>query len=104
VQPKPEGDPAAGLPNDLARVLRDQSIIVPQDSAVWDLLSKWRNAPSNTMSASVTADDPVETETPVFTEEEVYMIVGHVAESVGVERDVTEETEAAVKAVLSRER
>jgi len=48
------------------------------------------------------SDDPVETETPVFTEEEVYMIVGHVVESVGVEQDVTEETEVAIRAVLSR--
>ena len=30
--------------------LRDQSIIVPQDAAVWDLLGRWRNAPSDTAS------------------------------------------------------
>ena len=47
-------------------------------------------------------DDPVQTETPVFTEEEVYMIVGYVAELVGIYGDVTEATEIAVKAVLSR--
>lgn len=46
-------NPTAGLPDDLARVLRDQSIIVPQDAAVWDLLAKWRNAPSNTASADL---------------------------------------------------
>jgi hypothetical protein len=48
------------------------------------------------------ADDPVETVTSVFTEEEVYMIVGHVAEAVGVEQDVTEEIEVAIRDVLSR--
>jgi hypothetical protein len=46
-------DPIAGLPEDLARVLRDQSIIVPQDQAVWELLAKWCNAPSNTASADL---------------------------------------------------
>lgn len=46
-------NPTAGLPDDLARVLRDQSIIVPQDQAVWELLAKWRNAPSNTASADL---------------------------------------------------
>jgi hypothetical protein len=35
------------------RVLRDQSIIVPQDQAVWELLAKWCNAPSNTASADL---------------------------------------------------
>jgi hypothetical protein len=30
-------DPTEALPEDLARVLRDQSIIVPQDAAVWAL-------------------------------------------------------------------
>ena len=39
------------LPPDLCRVLRDQSIIVPQDAAVFELMEKWRNAPSNTASA-----------------------------------------------------
>src|SRR4051812_2313169 len=48
-----ESDPTAGLPDDLARVLRDQSIIVPQDAAVWELLAKWQNAPSNTASADL---------------------------------------------------
>jgi hypothetical protein len=46
-----QNDPIEGLPEDLARVLRDQSIIVPQDQAVWELLAKWRNAPSDTASA-----------------------------------------------------
>lgn len=40
-----------GLPPDLARVLQDQSIIVPQDAAVFDLIAKWANAPTNTASA-----------------------------------------------------
>jgi len=44
-------DRIEGLPDDLARVLRDQSIIVSQDGAVFELIAKWRNAPSNTASA-----------------------------------------------------
>ena len=48
---KTSTDPAEGLPPDLARVLRDQSIVVPQDGALWELLAKWRNAPSDTASA-----------------------------------------------------
>lgn len=47
------------------------------------------------------ADDPVETQTPVFTEEEVYMIAGFLAEQWGVE-DLTAEIEDAIEAVLSR--
>jgi hypothetical protein len=47
-------DPTAGLPEDLAAVLRDQSIIVPQDQAVWELLASWRNAPCDTASADLT--------------------------------------------------
>lgn len=46
-------DVLAGLPEDLARVLRDQSIIVPQDAKVWELLASWQNAPSNTASADL---------------------------------------------------
>lgn len=44
-------DPLAGLPSDLAAVLRDQSIIVPQDQRVWELLGSWANAKSDTASA-----------------------------------------------------
>lgn len=40
------------LPPDLQAVLRDQSVVVPQDHAVWELIAKWRDAPSNTASAS----------------------------------------------------
>ena len=43
--------PLCGLPKDLAAVLRDQSIVVPQDAAVFDPIGKWANAPSNTASA-----------------------------------------------------
>lgn len=46
-------DPLEGLPPDLARVLRDHSVIVPQDAAVFELIAKWQNAPSNTASAHI---------------------------------------------------
>lgn len=39
------------LPPDLLRALRDQSVIVPQDQAVWELIAKWQNAPCDTASA-----------------------------------------------------
>jgi hypothetical protein len=43
-----------GLPADLASVLRDQSVIVPQDTAVFELVAAWAKAPTPTASA-----DPV---------------------------------------------
>lgn len=46
-------DPTEGLPPDLARVLRDQSIVVSQDGAIFELIHKWQNAPSNTASADL---------------------------------------------------
>ncbi len=48
-----ETDATAGLPDDLARVLRDQSVVVSQDGAVFALIGKWANAPSNTASADL---------------------------------------------------
>lgn len=47
-----ESDPTAGLPDDLVRLLKDQSLIVPQHAAVFEAIGKWANAPSNTASAS----------------------------------------------------
>src|SRR5690348_11324982 len=44
-------DPTKGLPEDLARVLRDPSIIVPQDQAVFEMVAKAQTAPSDTMGA-----------------------------------------------------
>ncbi len=44
-----------GLPDDLASVLRDQSVIVPQDAAVFELIAAWAKAPTPTASAEVTA-------------------------------------------------
>jgi hypothetical protein len=41
-------DPTKGLPTDLAAALRDQSIIVPQDAAVFELVAAWAKAPSPT--------------------------------------------------------
>lgn len=43
-----------GLPADLASVLRDQSVIVPQDAAVFELIAAWAKAPTPTASAEVT--------------------------------------------------
>jgi hypothetical protein len=41
-------NPIKGLPTDLAAALRDQSIIVPQDAAVFELIAAWAKAPSPT--------------------------------------------------------
>ena len=46
-----ERDPLEGLPPDLARVLRDPTIFVPQDAAVFRLVALWMDAPSDTASA-----------------------------------------------------
>lgn len=54
-------DPTKGLPADLARVLRDQSLIVPQDASVFELIAAWQNAPSNTASAEINPDAPPRT-------------------------------------------
>lgn len=43
-----------GLPADLASVLRDQSVIVPQDAAVFELIAAWAKAPTPTASAEIT--------------------------------------------------
>lgn len=49
-----EPDVTRGLPADLASVLRDQNVIVPQDAAVFELIAFWAKAPSPTASADVT--------------------------------------------------
>jgi hypothetical protein len=41
------------LPADLATVLRDQSVIVPQDAAVFELIAAWRKAPAAAASAAI---------------------------------------------------
>lgn len=46
-----EADPTEGLPDDLAALLRDPRVIVPQDAAVCELIAKWMYAPSDTVSA-----------------------------------------------------
>lgn len=46
-----------GLPPDLAGVLRDQSILVPQDAAVFELIASWAKAPTNTASAHIEGED-----------------------------------------------
>ena len=49
-------DSTRGLPADLASVLRDQSVVVPQDAAVFELIAAWAKAPTGTVSAEVTAE------------------------------------------------
>lgn len=49
-----EDDITRGLPADLASVLRDQSVIVPQDAAVFELIASWAKAPTPTASAEMT--------------------------------------------------
>ncbi|HEY3462559.1 MAG TPA: hypothetical protein VGK62_03785 [Gaiellaceae bacterium] len=46
-------DVTRGLPADLASVLRDQSVVVPQDAAVFDMVAAWAKAPSATASADL---------------------------------------------------
>lgn len=48
-----EESPGEGLPPTLLAILRDQSVIVPQDGAVWARLAQWNNAPCNTASAEI---------------------------------------------------
>ena len=48
-----ENDITRGLPADLASVLRDQSVIVPQDAAVFELIAAWAKAPTPTASAEI---------------------------------------------------
>jgi hypothetical protein len=54
-----EADVTRGLPADLASVLRDQSVIVPQDAAVFDLIAAWAKAPTPTASAEITISPDV---------------------------------------------
>jgi len=49
---QPLASPDPELPLDLERVLRDPSIIVPQDQAVFEAVARWKNAPSDTASAT----------------------------------------------------
>lgn len=49
-----EADVTRDLPADLASVLRDQSVIVPQDAAVFELVAAWAKAPTPTASAELT--------------------------------------------------
>ena len=48
-----ESDVTQGFPADLAAVLRDQSVIVPQDAAVFALVAAWANAPTATASTQI---------------------------------------------------
>lgn len=42
-----------GLPGDLAAILRDQSVVVPQDAVVFEAMVNWPSAPSSTASADL---------------------------------------------------
>jgi hypothetical protein len=46
-------DITRGLPADLASVLRDQSVVVSQDAAVFELIAAWTKAPAMTASADI---------------------------------------------------
>lgn len=48
-----EADVTSGLPADLAALLRDHSVIVPQDAAVFELIASWAKAPTETASAEI---------------------------------------------------
>jgi hypothetical protein len=50
-------DVTSGLPRDLASVLRDQSVVMPQDAAVFELLASWANAPAVAASSEVAIAD-----------------------------------------------
>ena len=50
-----EADVTRGLPADLASVLRDHSVLVPQDAAVFELVAAWAKAPTRTAGAEITA-------------------------------------------------
>ncbi len=43
------------LPADLVSLLRDQSILVPQDAAVFELIAAWTRAPTTTATAEIAA-------------------------------------------------
>jgi hypothetical protein len=47
------------LPTDLASVLRNQSLIVPQDAAVFEMIASWAKAPAATASAEITTHPEV---------------------------------------------
>jgi hypothetical protein len=40
-----------GIPSDLAAVLKDPGIVVPQDARVFELIATWAKAPTPTLSA-----------------------------------------------------
>lgn len=50
-------DVTSGLPRDLASVLQDQSVVVPQDAAVFELLASWAKAPAVAASGDVALAD-----------------------------------------------
>jgi hypothetical protein len=51
----PESEVTRDLPPDLAAILRDQSVIIPQHAAVFEAVAAWAKAPSGTASAGISA-------------------------------------------------
>lgn len=54
-----EPEVTRGLPADLVSVLRDQSVLVRQDAAVFELIAAWTKAPSPTASAHIVVSPAV---------------------------------------------
>jgi hypothetical protein len=52
----------------------------------------------------MSADDPVDETAMIFTEADVFMIAGYLSEIWGITDDVTEDTEAAIMFILSKQR
>jgi hypothetical protein len=50
-----ESEVTRDLPPDLAAILRDQSVIIPQHAAVFEAVAAWAKAPSGTASAGMNA-------------------------------------------------
>lgn len=48
-----ESDVTRDLPQDLAAMLRDQSVIIPQHAAVFEAVAAWAKAPAATASAGI---------------------------------------------------
>ena len=44
------------MPPDLVAILRDQSVIVPQDAAVFEVIGRWAKAKAPTASANLVVE------------------------------------------------
>jgi hypothetical protein len=57
VSDQPGGVEKHGLPPDLFAILRDQSVIVPQDQAVFEKIAEWRNNSLSNTARPLTAEE-----------------------------------------------